>query len=92
MGDNQYDESTLSDFEKYYDKSWGRFKNITHPIPGNHESYSGFTGYDQYFGAIAKPNGQRYYSWEMGNWHFIASTPTTSSPTTSSPSRRRSPG
>ncbi|MEV4053981.1 discoidin domain-containing protein [Amycolatopsis sp. NPDC049688] len=72
MGDNQYDEPTLSDFKNYYDKSWGKFKSITHPIPGNHESYSGFTGYDQYFGAIAKPQGQRYYSWEMGNWHFIA--------------------
>jgi hypothetical protein len=72
MGDNQYDEPTLADFKNYYDKTWGKFKNITHPVPGNHESYSGFTGYDQYFGAIAKPHGQRYYSWEMGNWHFIA--------------------
>ncbi|RSM43992.1 alkaline phosphatase [Amycolatopsis balhimycina DSM 5908] len=72
MGDNQYDEPTLADFKNYYDKTWGKFKSITHPIPGNHESYSGFTGYDQYFGAIAKPHGQRYYSWEMGNWHFIA--------------------
>ncbi|ADJ43688.1 alkaline phosphatase [Amycolatopsis mediterranei S699] len=72
MGDNQYDEPTLSDFKNYYDKTWGKFKNITHPSPGNHESYSQFTGYDQYFGAIAKPQGQRYYSWEMGNWHFIA--------------------
>lgn len=72
MGDNQYDEPTLTDFKNYYDKTWGQFKNITHPIPGNHESYSKFTGYDAYFGAIAKPQGQRYYSWEMGNWHFIA--------------------
>ncbi|MBE8520984.1 discoidin domain-containing protein [Amycolatopsis sp. H6(2020)] len=72
MGDNQYDEPTLADFKNYYDKSWGKFKSITRPVPGNHESYSGFTGYDQYFGAIAKPQGQRYYSWEMGNWHFIA--------------------
>ncbi|MEV7041052.1 discoidin domain-containing protein [Amycolatopsis sp. NPDC051061] len=72
MGDNQYDEPTLSDFKNYYDKTWGKFKNITHPIPGNHESYSKFTGYEDYFGAIAKPQGKRYYSWEMGNWHFIA--------------------
>ncbi len=72
MGDNQYDEPTLADFKNYYDKTWGKFKNITRPIPGNHESYSGFTGYEQYFGTIAKPQGKRYYSWEMGNWHFIA--------------------
>ncbi|UOZ10887.1 discoidin domain-containing protein [Amycolatopsis sp. WQ 127309] len=74
MGDNQYDDAHLADFKAYYDKTWGRFKNITHPIPGNHESYDEprFKGYEDYFGAIAKPQGQRYYSWEMGNWHFIA--------------------
>jgi hypothetical protein len=74
MGDNQYDDAHLSDFKSYYDKTWGKFKNITHPIPGNHETYdeTPFKGYEDYFGAIAKPQGNRYYSWEMGNWHFIA--------------------
>ncbi|WP_072482425.1 discoidin domain-containing protein [Amycolatopsis australiensis] len=74
MGDNQYDDAHLSDFKSYYDKTWGKFKAITHPIPGNHETYDDtpYKGYDDYFGAIAKPHGQRYYSWEMGNWHFIA--------------------
>ncbi|MEV7096534.1 discoidin domain-containing protein [Amycolatopsis sp. NPDC051045] len=74
MGDNQYDEPTLADFKNYYDKTWGKFKSITHPTPGNHESYSSpkFKSYEDYFGAIAKPQGQRYYSWEMGNWHFVA--------------------
>lgn len=74
MGDNQYDDAHLSDFKSYYDKTWGKFKTITHPIPGNHESYDDtpFKGYEDYFGAVAKPQGKRYYSWEMGNWHFIA--------------------
>ncbi|MFB6719093.1 discoidin domain-containing protein [Kribbella sp. NPDC056345] len=74
MGDNQYDDAHLSDFQNYYDKSWGRFKSITKPSAGNHESYSSpaFDGYERYFGTIAKPNGKRYYSWDKGNWHFIA--------------------
>jgi hypothetical protein len=74
MGDNQYDDAHLADFKAYYDKTWGRFKSITHPIPGNHESYDDtpFKGYEDYFGAIAKPQGKRYYSWERGNWHFVA--------------------
>ncbi|WP_239062223.1 discoidin domain-containing protein [Streptomyces sp. SID13031] len=75
MGDNQYDDAHLSDFQNYYDKSWGKFKSITKPVPGNHEGYDepAFNGYDKYFGAaIAKPQGKRYYSWEKGNWHFIA--------------------
>ncbi|SFQ78153.1 discoidin domain-containing protein [Amycolatopsis rubida] len=79
MGDNQYDSDdvglTLQNFKDYYDKTWGKFKSITHPVPGNHETYDDdtpFKAYEQYFGKIATPNGKRYYSWEMGNWHFIA--------------------
>jgi len=74
MGDNQYDDAHLSDFKNNYDKTWGKFKSITHPIPGNHESYDSpkFQGYHDYFGPIATPQGKNYYSWEMGNWHFIA--------------------
>ncbi|MEV8373108.1 discoidin domain-containing protein [Kribbella sp. NPDC056861] len=75
MGDNQYDDAHLSDFQNYYDKTWGKFKAITKPVPGNHETYDDtpFGGYEKYFGnAIAKPQGKRYYSWEKGNWHFIA--------------------
>jgi chitodextrinase len=74
MGDNQYDDAHLSDYKNFYDKTWGRFKAITRPVPGNHDTYDSpkYNGYDKYFGSAAKPNGQRYYSWDMGNWHFIA--------------------
>ncbi|MFI9383807.1 discoidin domain-containing protein [Kutzneria sp. NPDC052558] len=74
MGDNQYDDAHLSDYKNYYDKTWGRFKGITRPVPGNHDTYDSpkYHGYDTYFGSAAKPDGQRYYSWDMGNWHFIA--------------------
>lgn len=74
MGDNQYDDAHLSDFKAYYDKTWGKFKAITKPIPGNHESYDDtpFAGYRSYFGAIATPQGKQYYSWDKGNWHFVA--------------------
>jgi chitodextrinase len=74
MGDNQYDNAHLKDYQSYYDKTWGRFKSINHPVPGNHDTYDSpkYDGYDKYFGAAAKPDGNRYYSWDMGNWHFIA--------------------
>jgi hypothetical protein len=74
MGDNQYDDAHLSDFKNYFDTSWGKFKPIMHPIPGNHETYDDvkYDGYKKYFGAIATPQGQTYYSWDKGNWHFIA--------------------
>lgn len=74
MGDNQYSSGTLSEYQNYFDKTWGKYKSIMKPSPGNHESYDtpSFSGYDKYFGAIAKPQGKRYYSWDKGNWHFVA--------------------
>lgn len=75
MGDNQYDDARLEDFENYYDDTWGRFNSIVKPTPGNHESYdpAGFeVGYKEYFGSIATPEGTTWYSYDVGNWHFIA--------------------
>ncbi|HET6856286.1 MAG TPA: discoidin domain-containing protein [Streptomyces sp.] len=75
MGDNQYDDARISDFRSYYDTSWGKFKAKTRPTPGNHETYDPagkLAGYKSYFGAIAYPQGKSYYSFDEGNWHFIA--------------------
>lgn len=75
MGDNQYDDALLSDFRNYYDKTWGKFKSKTKPAVGNHETYDPagvYAGYKSYFGNIATPQGKTYYSFNRGNWHFIA--------------------
>lgn len=75
MGDNQYDDARIADFRNYYDKSWGAFKDKTRPVPGNHETYDPagpLAGYKAYFGAVAYPQGKSYYSFDEGNWHFIA--------------------
>ncbi|WP_309056737.1 discoidin domain-containing protein [Streptomyces sp.] len=75
MGDNQYDDAMLSDFRAYYDKTWGAFKARTRPVPGNHETYDPagpLAGYKSYFGAIAYPQGKPHYSYDHGNWHFVA--------------------
>ncbi|MFJ5711639.1 discoidin domain-containing protein [Streptomyces sp. NPDC093105] len=75
MGDNQYDDALLSDFRAYYDKTWGVFKAKTRPVPGNHETYDPagpLAGYKAYFGAVAYPQGKPYYSYDQGNWHFVA--------------------
>ncbi|MBB3725835.1 metallophosphoesterase family protein [Nonomuraea dietziae] len=75
MGDNQYDDARLQDFTAYYDKTWGSFKSKTRPVPGNHETYDpagSLAGYKSYFGSIAYPNGKSYYSYDHGNWHFVA--------------------
>ncbi|ALN64653.1 alkaline phosphatase [Lysobacter antibioticus] len=78
-GDNAYDSGTLSEFNNRYAPTWGRFKALTSPSPGNHEYYtSGASGYFDYFNGVGNadgPAGNRskgYYSWDVGDWHFIA--------------------
>jgi fibronectin type 3 domain-containing protein len=72
LGDLQYDRGTAAEFVSY-DASWGRFKSITRPIPGNHEyDTSGASGYYGYFGSAAGDPARGYYSWNIGAWHMIA--------------------
>jgi hypothetical protein len=73
LGDNQYEQATLADHLASYDPSWGRIKALTHPVPGNHEyNTAGAAGYFAYFGALAGPQPGGYYSFDVGDWHFIA--------------------
>src|SRR3954468_18457302 len=51
LGDNQYNSGSLSDYNGFYNPSWGRLKSITHPVLGNHEYGSpNGAGYFDYFG------------------------------------------
>jgi hypothetical protein len=73
LGDLQYENATLTNFQQSYDLSWGRFKSITYPAPGNHEyNVSGAAGYYAYFGAQAGNPSKGYYSFDVGSWHIIA--------------------
>jgi len=80
IGDEQYDCGELANFNTAYDSSWGRFKSITHPVPGNHEygasnscaSTSNAAGYYSYFGAAAGDPTKGYYSYDIGTWHVVA--------------------
>ena len=72
-GDNAYDSGTLTQYNTYYEPTWGRQKARTKPAPGNHEyNTSGATGYFSYFGAAAGPSGRGYYSYDLGNWHVVS--------------------
>ncbi|WP_272949658.1 pre-peptidase C-terminal domain-containing protein [Kribbella antibiotica] len=72
-GDNAYEAGTLSEYNNSYHPQWGAYKSITHPTPGNHEyGTSGASGYFSYFGAAAGQSGKGYYSWDIGDWHFVA--------------------
>jgi calcineurin-like phosphoesterase family protein len=73
LGDEQYNSGALSDFNASYDTTWGRFKSITYPVPGNHEyGTSKAGGYFAYFGSRAGAKGQGWYSFDVGSWHILA--------------------
>jgi calcineurin-like phosphoesterase family protein len=74
-GDNAYQQGTAKQYKECYDPTWGRFKDRTRPVPGNHEFYiQGQHGIDYYtyFGESAGKKFEGYYSYDIGEWHIIA--------------------
>jgi hypothetical protein len=73
LGDNVYYSGTAEEYRDCYDRTWGRHKNRTRPVPGNHEYVTpGASGYFDYFGINAGPHGLGYYSFDLGAWHIVA--------------------
>ncbi len=73
LGDNAYETGTLDEFNNCYGPSWGKFKDRTHPVPGNHEYLMpDAAGYYAYFGRAAGDPAQGYYSFDLGTWHIVA--------------------
>jgi hypothetical protein len=72
LGDEQYSEGSLDDFQFAYDPTWGVFKGKTRPVPGDTEyGTPNAQGYFNYFGDVAHgPEG--YYSFNLGAWHIVA--------------------
>jgi hypothetical protein len=68
VGDNAYPDGTYSEFIDCYEPTWGRHKDRTLPIPGNHDYHSGeAVGYFKYFDNI-----EPYYAYTLGGWRIYA--------------------
>lgn len=73
LGDTSYPDGEKWEFNKCYDPTWGRHKNRTKPVVGNHEYHTNNAGpYFDYFGDISGEKGKGYYSFNLGKWHVIA--------------------
>jgi hypothetical protein len=67
LGDLQYGTASAGDFRRWYGSTWGRFRAITHPVPGNHDYYTaGAAGYKAYFGLT-----RTWGSFDLGAWHVV---------------------
>ncbi|WP_377643200.1 DNRLRE domain-containing protein [Oryzobacter terrae] len=76
-----YDDGTITEFKNWYGDSthwYGRFRDITAPVIGNHEynrTPSGAfeaDGYFRYWNDVP-----HYYSFEAGGWHVVSLDSTT---------------
>jgi acid phosphatase type 7 len=73
LGDAQYENGELLNYQTVYDSTWGAFKAITRPATGNHE-YQGdperdsADGHFTYFGEAAGDPDEGYYSYQLGSW------------------------
>jgi acid phosphatase type 7 len=76
LGDDQYEQGSLSEFlgPGAFGQTWGSFKSLIRPVPGNHEYTSSPTavGYFDYFGHLAGGPGLGHYSFQLGAWHVVA--------------------
>jgi 3',5'-cyclic AMP phosphodiesterase CpdA len=72
LGDLQYEKGAPDGWGPYT-RSYGRLRDITRPVPGNHEYLTAdASGYYQFFGGRAGPAGRGYYAFTTGAWRIIA--------------------
>jgi acid phosphatase type 7 len=85
LGDNQYDEGELDEFQTVYDPTFGRANSVVYPSLGNAEyDTPNAQGYFDYFSSVgvagriggsaidASHWANGYYSFDIGTWHLIA--------------------
>jgi hypothetical protein len=80
-GDNAYSKGTAQQYAECYDPTWGKFKDRTRPVPGNHEyikrgrpkaEWYGRDYFDYFGEARAGNRSEGFYSYDLGEWHIIA--------------------
>ncbi|MGB9150166.1 MAG: metallophosphoesterase [Burkholderiales bacterium] len=73
VGDHTYPNGTAQEFSDCYAPTWGRFKHLTFPSPGNHDYLTPLaSGYYDYFAQRAGPARRGYYSFDVAGWHVVS--------------------
>jgi len=73
LGDLAYQDGSKADFDNCYAPTWGRFKDRSRPVLGNHEyKQKGAVPYFDYWGEAAGDRTTGYYSFNIGAWHVVA--------------------
>ena len=73
LGDLAYFHGTSEEFAQCYAPHWGRHRDRTRPAPGNHDYETpGAAPYFAFFGELAGPPGDGFYSFVAGGWRLIS--------------------
>ncbi|GIF98870.1 metallophosphoesterase family protein [Catellatospora citrea] len=72
LGDNAYMDGSAKQFRRCYDPHWGRHRDRTRPVLGNHDLHKadGKAYYD-YFGADVGRHGEGWYSYRIAGWQVL---------------------
>ena len=74
LGDHAYPNGSAKDYKECYEPTWGRFKDRTHPVMGNHDLITAKgLPYWEYWGTRGGPEKRGYYSYELGAWRICVS-------------------
>lgn len=72
LGDNAYESGTPRQFADCYAPTWGRHKERTRPVVGNHDyGTASASGYFDYFESTAGDRSKGCYSYDLGSWHIV---------------------
>jgi calcineurin-like phosphoesterase family protein len=73
LGDGAYANGTEAEYRDCYGPTWGKHKDRTRPVPGNHDYVqAGGPGYYGFFGSAAGDKAKGFYSYDLGAWHVVA--------------------
>lgn len=75
MGDEQYETGTLADFQNSFDQSYGAFKFLQRPAPGNHEFYAYSKNKNGHVISEPAQNGTGYFDYYNGQTENGATRP-----------------
>jgi hypothetical protein len=66
LGDNQYEDGAITDYNNCYEPTWGKRKASSKPTPGNHEYHiAGAAGYFQYFNNLPANYCYAWDTWRL---------------------------
>jgi hypothetical protein len=68
LGDEQYTDGTLYDFQRYFDPTWGQYKSILKPAPGNHEYNN---SYNQVSHGCESKDWKSLYAYACGYFDYF---------------------